>query len=243
MEKRIQLLGIAVDIASTNDARELTVHYIDEGSGKVAYLVNSETLLLLQEKSDWKELVEESQQVLPGNANVNASIDTVLGYQRIPFCFEDYFDAILDYAIEVGYELLLVAQDEEKFNRIQENIREKRPFLTLSGTYLLEEETTFERVVNEINSVAPDILLVALEEKTQLEFLQQVKNQMTAGMMLCMGNILYNKVVSEAEVPESIQKLKIDNFYRWFQKDGAIKTFFTNLKVNLKLKKHNKDNQ
>ena len=52
MEKRIQLLGIAVDIASTNDARELTVHYIDEGSGKVAYLVNSETLLLLQEKSD-----------------------------------------------------------------------------------------------------------------------------------------------------------------------------------------------
>lgn len=241
MKKRIQLLDIAVDIASAKDASELTKQYIIEESSKVIYFVNSETLLLLQENHDLKNLVEESELVLPGNPSVNVSIDEILGYKRIPFQFEDYFEGILDYAIEMGHELFLVAEDEDKFVSIQENIHEKRPFLTLSGIFLAEQEESFDHIVNEINSVAPDILLVALEEQKQLEMLQKFRQQMNAGLMLFTGNILYNKAVSEAEVPESIQKLKIENFYKWIRQDGGIKAFFNNLKMKLKLKHHKKN--
>lgn len=241
MEDRVQLLDIAVDTASTKAASDATIEYLEEGSSKVIYFLNSETLLLLPDNVAWKSIVEESELILPGNSSVDISIDDVLGHKRDPFFFERYFDNVLDHAIEMGLDFMIVAEDEDKFISIQENIHEKRPLLNLSGLFLTEAEESLEHVVNEINSVAPDILIMALEEKKQLKLLEQYRTQMNARLMLFTGNILYHKAVLEAEVPEQIQKLKIDNLYKWFRKDGRIKTFFYNLRMKLQLRIQQKD--
>lgn len=243
MKDRIQLLDIVMDIASTKAASEATIQYLKEESSKVIYFVNSETLLLLQENNDWQNIVQECELILPGNASVNGSVDEVLGHKRDPFFFEGYFDSILDYAISAGYEILLVAEDEEKFTFVQENIHEKRPYLTLSGMFLTEQEESPDHIVNEINSVAPDILVVALEEKRQLGLLQDYRNQMNAGLILFTGSILYNKAVTESEVPEPIQKLRIESLYKWFRKGRRIRTIYNNIRMKLKLKQRNKEQE
>lgn len=241
MEDRVRLLNIAVDVASTKAASDATIEYLEEESSKVIYFLNSETLLLLPENEAWESIVEESGLVLPGNSSVNVSIDEVLGYKRDPFFFESYFDRVLDYAIELGMEFMVVAEDEDKFHSIQENIHEKHSLLNLSGMFLTEAEESLDQVVNEINSVAPDILIMALEEKKQLELLEQYRTQMNAGLLLFTGNILYHKAVLDAEVPEKIQKLRIDNLYKWFRKGGKIKAFFYNLRMKVQLKRQQKD--
>ncbi len=241
MKERIRLLDIPVDIASTKDVNETVLQYLKEEGSSVVYFVNSETLLLLQDQYEWKKAVEESELVLPGNSSVNSSVDDVLEHKRDPFFFESFFDKILDDAIELGYEFMLVAEDEEKFTFIQENIHEKRPFLTLSGMYLTEQEESLGHIVNEINSVAPDILLIALEEKKQFELLQKFRNQMNAGLMLFTGNRLYHKAVLESEVPKPIQKLRIQHLYKWFRREGRIKSLFNNLKMKSVLKRKKKE--
>ena len=238
MQDRIQLLNVAVDIASTKTASNATIGYLKEESSKVVYFLNSETLLSLEEHEDLRAIVEDSELVLPGTASVNASINQVLGHKGESFFVESFFDTILDYAVEMGHEILIVAENQERFTSIQENIQEKRPYITLSGVFLTEQEESTGHIVNEINSVAPDILLVALEEKRQLELLQEYRNQMNAGLMIFSGTVFYNKAVEEAEVPERIQKLKIESLYKWYRKDGRIRSFFSNIKMKLKLKKH-----
>lgn len=241
MQERVQLLGVSVDIASTKAASDATIEYIEEESSKVIYFLNSETLFLLQENSDWRDIVEESELILPGTTNVNSSINDVLGHKRDPFFFESYLDAVLDYAVEKGCEILLVTENENQFISVQENIHENRPFLTLSGMSLTEQEESLDHIVNEINSVAPDILLMALEEKKQLELLQKYRSQMNAGMMLFIGNVLYNRAVAEAEVPEKIQRLKIGTLYKCFRKVGMIKDFFNNIWMKIRLRQHKKE--
>ena len=113
MKNRIQLLDIAIDIDSTKVAAETTIQCLEEESSKVIYFVNSETLLLLQENKEWKEVVEATDLTLPGNAGVNNSVDEELGHKRDPFFFDGYFEQILDYAISVGAEILLVTESEE----------------------------------------------------------------------------------------------------------------------------------
>lgn len=245
MERRIRLLGIAVDIAATKAASDETIKYLKEESSRVIYFLNSETLLLLPKNEVWKDMVEESSLILPGNASVDVSINEVLGQKRDAFFFERYFDNVLDYAIEAGLELMLVAEDEDKFHSIQQNIHEKYPMLDLSGMFLTEANETSGQMVNEINSVAPDVLIIALEEKRQLELLEQYRTQMNAGLMLFTGNILYHKAILEEEVPEHIQRLKIDNLYKWFRKGGKVRGFFYNLlmKLRLKTRQDKKENQ
>lgn len=241
MEKRIRLLDILVDTASTKAACEATIEYLNEESSKVVYFVKSESLLLLQQNNEWKDIVEESGLILPGTVMVSTSMDEVLGEKRDPFFVESYFDAILDYAIENGCEFLLIAEDEGKYISIQENIHAKRPYLNLSGMFLTEKQETLDQIVNEINSVAPDILLIALDEKRQLELLQKFRNQMNAGLMIFTGDVLYNTAVLEAEVPKSIQRLRLDNLYKWFRKGGRKKLLFNNLKMKLQVKRHHKE--
>lgn len=240
MDGRIQLLNVAVDIVATKIASDATISYLEEERSKVVYFLNSETLLLLEQNFVWRETVEASELVLPGTASVNNSIDQELGHRRDSFFLESYIDVIWDYIVEHGMELMIVAANEERFVSIQEHIHEKRPFLTLSGFFLTEQKESSDHIVNEINSVAPDILLVALDEREQLELLANYRNQMNAGLMLFSGNILYNKAVSEAEVPEKIQKLRMGNLYKWSRKSGRIKNFFNNVWMKMKLKQHRK---
>lgn len=241
MENRVQLLNIKVDIASTEDAVDLTKRYIEDESSRVVYFANSETILLLQDNEQWNALLEESELILPGNASVNTGVDEVLGYKRDPFFYESFFDAVWDAAVETGQELFLVAENQEKFVSIQEHIHGKRPFLALSGMFLTEQEETLGHIVNEINSVAPDVLILALDEKRQMELLEQFRTQINAGLFLFIGNILYHHAVVESEVPEQIKKLKIEGIYRWFKGGGKIKAFFNNLKMKFKLKFEKKE--
>lgn len=241
MQDRIQLLNVAVDIASSEAASDVTIGYLKEEGSKVVYFLNSETLLSLGESEELRATVEGSELVLPGTASVNASINEVLGHKRDSFFVESYFDVVFDYAVEMGQEILIVAETQDRFISIQENIQAKREYIALSGVFLTEQEESADHIVNEINSVAPDILLVALEEKKQLELLQVYRNQMNAKLMIFTGTIFYNKAVSEAEVPEKIQMLRIESLYKWYRKDGRIRSFLSNLKMKLKLKMHKKE--
>lgn len=241
MRERVQLLGIAVDIASTKVASEASIQLLNEVCSKVIYFVNSETLLLLQNHADQETVLESCEMVLPGTVSVNASVNEALGHKRDPFFLESYFDDIFSYAIEHGCELMLIAGNQEQYESVQTNIHEQWPYLTLSGVFLTEQDASYEHIVNEVNSIAPDVLIMALDETTQLNLLSDYRNQMNAGLIIFTGNILYNKAVSEAKVPESIEKLKIGNLYKWFRKDNSGKSLFNNIRMKLKLKQDKQD--
>lgn len=240
MREKVELLNLAVDIASTEEAADATITYMGQEGSKVVYFLNSETLLLLQENSGWKIAVEECELVLPGTANVNKSVNDVLGHTRSSFFFESYLERIMDYAVDQGLDLLLVAENGEQLAFVQENIHQRWPYLALAGSYMSETEESLEHVVNEINSVAPDVLLLALPEKKQLELLEDYRSQMNAGLFLFTGHLLPHRAVVESEVPEKIQRLKIDNLYKWFHLDGRVKAFFNNIRMKIQIRKHHK---
>lgn len=237
MKERVELLDIAVDVASTKDASDATIEYIEQEGSKVVYFFNSETLLLLQGNESWKQSVDECELVLPGSVNVDNSIDDALGHKRDSFYFERYMDSIYDHIVEMGYDAMLVASSETQFQTVQNNIHEKRPYLNLSGLYFTEQQESLEHMVNEINSLAPDVLLISCAEQTQLELLCQYRTHMNAGLVLYLGNHLYHKAVEEEEVPNGIKKWNLDNVYKWFRKKGRFKQMMNNIKMKIHLKK------
>ncbi len=243
MQDRIQLLNVSVDIASTGIASEATIDYLKTESSRVVYFLNSETLLTLGEDDALRETVENSDLVLPGTTSVNQSINDVLGHRRDAFFVESYFETLFGYAVDEGLEVLVVAQSKERLQSIEEHIHAKHEFITLTGLCLQQQDESASHIVNEINSIAPDILLVALEEKMQVELLEKYRKQMNASLMIFTGTILYNKVVSEAQVPEKIQRLKIDTLYKWYRKDGRIRSFFSNIRMKMKLKRHKNEQE
>lgn len=241
MKERVELLGISVDVASTKEASETTISYIETEGSKVVYFINSETLLLLEGNSGWRESLLDCEMILPGAANIDAGINDTLGHKRDPFFFESYMDAILDYITEMGLDTFLVTGSEQQFQSVQANIHEKRPFLYLSGLYKREQEHSYEHIVNEINSVAPDVLLVACEETIQLNLLDQYHDLMNVGIVIFVGDLLYHKAVIDEEIPQNIEKMNLNNFYRWIRKGGRIKAAVNNIRMHFRLRQQKND--
>ena len=237
MQDRVRLMGVFVDIASTNVAGEASIKYIEEESSKSVYFVNSETLMLPQASEEQDDALISCDMILPGTVSVSASIDEVLGNKRDPFFLESYFDMLFSYSVENGKEVFLVAGSESQYNSVQENIHDKWSYLTLSGTYLTDQDSSYEHIVNEINSIAPDVLILALNESMQLELLTGYREQMNAGLILFTGNILYNKAVAESDVPESINKLGFGHIYKWIHKDKSGNDLFNNIKMRFRIKR------
>lgn len=237
MSDRIKLLDVMIDIASTEAAIGTAFECMRQEGSHVVYFVTSSTMMLLKDHPGWTALVEESELVLPGCQSVNTGVNQVLGYKRQSFFPAGFFDNILDRAVEMGYEFMLIAADEEKFTAVQNNVHEKRPYLTFGGFSLAGQEYTQEHIVNEINSVAPDILLFALEDRKQLELLEQFKSQMNAGLILFTGNLLYEKAVLEEGAPFGTEKMRFQKLYRWLQRKGGIRTWLSNFRMRMELKK------
>ncbi len=235
MKERVELLGVPVDVTATQEAGEITIAYIKEEASKVVYFLNSETLLLLEGNMEQKEAVSDCDLILPGAANVDNSIDEVLGHKRDSFFFESYLDILLDYIVEMGYETFLVTEDEQQFQSVQGNIHEKRPFLDFSGYYRTDKEEGLESIVNEINSVAPDVLLIACKEQLQLELLEKYRYQMNAGLVLFVGDRLYHKAVIDDEVPEKIEKFNLNHVYQWFRKGNCIKAPLNSIRMRFRM--------
>lgn len=243
MKERIELLGTFVDVLSTKEAADVTISYIEEKGSKVVYFINSETLLLLEGNNSLKETVEGCELVLPSGSNVDESVNEVLGYKRDPFFFESYMDRILDYIVEMGLDTLLVSGTEQQFQSVQANIHEKRPFFDLSGFFKTEQDESYEHVVNEINSVAPDVLLIACEEQMQLDLLNQYHDLMNSSCILYVGDLLYHKAVIEEEVPENIEKMNLNHFYRWFKKGSHLKRIVNSVKMRIRMIRHKNDSE
>lgn len=241
MKERVELLDIAVDVASTKDASDATIEYMQQEGSKVVYFFNSETLLLLQDNISWKEAVSNCELILPGAMNVDNSIDEKLGHKRDLFYFERYLDNVLDYVVETGLDILVLTTTKEQFQSVQENIHEKRPYLSLSGLCRDGQDDSAEYLVNEINSVAPDVLFVGGTETGQLELLDQYRDLMNAGVIIFMGNQLYHKAVDDAEVPEHIDRFNLDKLYRFVHKKGRIRGWFNSIRMKVRLKRHDKE--
>ena len=96
MQDRVRLLGVLVDAVSTDAASDAAIKYIEEENTRVVYLVNSETLILLEKNDEGKALLGACDMVLPGTVSVSTGIDDVLGLKRDPFFLESYFDNIFE---------------------------------------------------------------------------------------------------------------------------------------------------
>ena len=88
---------------------------------------------------------------------------------------------------------------------LQNYMEEHYPKLNLSGSYTgsLEEEC-LDSVINEINSIAPDVILLQTASIEKMERLIQSKNQLNTKLCICMGY----KTKSKYWAPNRNSKIK-----------------------------------
>lgn len=222
MEK-INVLGVPVDKVNMNEALNKAINLIENKTRSVIYTPNSEIVMMAREDEKLLNAIKESDLIIPDG------IGLVLASKIIKKPLEervtgiDLMENILQYCHKENKSIYIIGGKPGTADKAGKNIKEKYPNIDVVGTYHgyfkgqhigqegHEEEI---RVLNEINSLKPDVLFVAFGAPKQELWIQRYRNEIDTNLFMGVGGSVDVYAGEVDRAPEIYQKLGLEWFYR-----------------------------
>ncbi len=181
MEEMINLLGVSLRGVPLQGLDGLIDEYMNNDVLDTMCMVSREMLLYAGEEPAYKEILESMDR------HVVVEKDILLAAE---FQDEDLlrkveeravFREVLQIAGRERKTCFLLAQNEELLEALRETLLSLCPDLAIAGSYVADNSSGDpEVIVNEINSVMPDVVLSMMDQPFQEEFLYEQKPKIGA---------------------------------------------------------------
>ncbi len=188
MKTQVKIMGLDVDIITIRNLAIKIRRYLTNDNLNVIVFASTHLIEEIDRSEELKELIGKSDLILPQDETLlslhhvdelkEASI--MVGVQYISSVFDK-----LSYEKRSAY--ILVSGEKEAMG-CKEWIAQWYPNIQIIGSYYKEIEQNKETVINEINSLVPDMLLCFLNSPEQERFLLENKAMINAKLGIALGN-------------------------------------------------------
>lgn len=196
--KKIDLLGITLHDFSLWEALRQTDIYLKNGAMNTIVCVTTKMLMMAGEEEVQRQWLEDADMTVFCEVDILRAAGTT-GRSRIREIENNSF--IREFIKKMARErrrLYLVADTEENMQVMEEHLRKIRNNLRIEGRCVCsdcEEELACDTLVNEINDVAPDVILSELSYPAQEKFLYENRSRINGSIWLglCRENRKYDE--------------------------------------------------
>ncbi len=183
MIKTINVAGIELD---NYTVRETIMSVEKEMSDKGFHTieeVNMDTLMMAETDAVIRNALETVEHTVIAEKGILAAVGEGT-YQRIhEIEHHDFFYEMMKRIERSRKTLFLIGDTTENTGQMYDRIRELYPKCEIIGTAALEEcRMATDSIVNEINSLAPDVILSVLKSPEQEHFLMENREKLSAGL-------------------------------------------------------------
>ncbi len=181
MEETISLLGVNLRCVPPNDIESLIDEYMNNGVLDTMCMVSREMLLYAGEEPSYKSILESmdlhvivEKEIFVAAENQDEELLRKVEERRV-------FRDVLQIAGREKKACFLLAQNEELLDGLKEELLAICSDLSVAGSYVADNcSGDPEMIVNEINSVMPDVVLSLMDQPFQEEFLYEQKQKIGA---------------------------------------------------------------
>jgi UDP-N-acetyl-D-mannosaminuronic acid transferase (WecB/TagA/CpsF family) len=188
MNQKVKVLGVEIDNYYLEESMEIVGQYLENDSLNTVGMISTSLLMAAEERIEIKSNVEKLDLSIIGEVEVleAAKIDDK---QRVEEVEENEFiGTLLMYAINCGKTVYLLVENQKQLDELLEYFQTEYENLQILGGYVLEpEQLEDDGIINEINSLSPDILLASLPSPFQEEFVFANKSKLNARLYLGLG--------------------------------------------------------
>ena len=190
MIKQIQILGMTFPNYSLRDELQLAQEAL-RSERLCMFLTMSMQSLMKVSSSDSEEeksFVEQADLIVVEDPEI-LSVAGITSNQRIREASDHLFFAELMKRLQRGQQqIYLVASKNAALEKIKEILGERYEKLHIVGQYSIEEyPEDLDRMINEINSAAPDVILSVMPTPGQEEFLMKNRSKLLAKLWYGLG--------------------------------------------------------
>lgn len=190
MIKQIQLLGMEFPNYSLRDELQLAQEALWNDRLCLCLTMSMQSLMRVSssESEDTKELVGQADMIVVEDPEI-LSVAGITSGQRIREASDHLFFKELLKRLQRGQKkVYLVGEKNAAVEKIKEILNEQYEKLQIVGQYSIEEyPEDLDRMINEINSAAPDVILSVMPTPTQEEFLVRNRSKLMAHLWYGLG--------------------------------------------------------
>lgn len=199
MIKQIQILGMTFPNYSLRDELQLAQEALRSERLCMFLTMSMQSLLKVSSSGseEEKSFVEQADLIVVEDPEI-LSVAGITSNQRIREASDHLFFAELMKRLQRGQQqIYLVASKNAALEKIKEILGERYEKLHIVGQYSIEEyPDDLDRMINEINSAAPDVILSVMPTPGQEEFLMKNRSKLLAKLWYGLGenyNLLLEK--------------------------------------------------
>ena len=189
MIKQIQLLGMTFPNYSLRDELQLAQEALHSERLCMFLTVSMQSLMKVSSGfGEEKSFVEQADLIVVEDPEI-LSVAGITSNQRIREASDHLFFTELMKRLQRGQQqVYLVAAKNVALDKIKEILAQRYEKLKIVGQYSIEEyPDDLDRLINEINSAAPDIILSVMPTPQQEEFLMKNRSKLLAKLWYGLG--------------------------------------------------------
>lgn len=221
---KVDILGIHIQIYSAKEALRLCIGFLKNGAANTVYFLSAQALVAAGSDAALKEQIESMDIVMPTTADIlEAAEPPIKGRSR---------ETEIENVVFFRELMALIFRGRKKVFYLAETTKEVEGFLRryngavnglqVVGTYAYEELTgNEESIVNEINVLAPDVIISELPTPIQERFLFEKRKMVNASLWVALSGEIFleNKEtrVRFAKLRRIIQKSLFKNAVSKYQ--------------------------
>lgn len=219
---RTEILGVGFDDLTMDEACDKALELMDGRSGAYVVTPNPEIVWMCRENSELKRAVANADLVVADGIGViyGARILKTPLKQKIPGI--DLATELFATLPQSGKTLFLLGSKPGVAEKAEDELRKRYPGIEICGThdgYFSDDAP----VIEEINAVAPDLLLVCLGAPKQEIWMMRNSEKLNVGLMMGLGGVLDVFAGEVQRAPERWQRLGLEWLYRLLKQPSRIK--------------------
>jgi N-acetylglucosaminyldiphosphoundecaprenol N-acetyl-beta-D-mannosaminyltransferase len=220
--KRVELLGVAIDPLSMDQAAGQIQAWLGAGDSKCRYVVTTHVhhVVLLQQHAGLQAAFAQAGLILAGDAPLIWA-SQLLG-KRLPgrVAGADLIPALLDAAsAESPTKVFLLVSAPDVADRAAAHVHRRWPGVRVVGTYSPPQGFENDRAENlrilaRIADARPDLVVLGLNAPRQELWVHQHRSQIKARVVLCAGKAIDVLAGAQPQPPAWMRELGLDWLHR-----------------------------
>lgn len=218
--KYCRILGTNICVTDMNKTVEYLTGNLEQLRGKYICVSNVHTTVLAFRDRSYQEVQNAAAMALPDGKPLSI-VSRGRGFQeagRVPG--PDLMPRIFELSKDKGYRHFFYGSKPETLKRLEENLKEKYPYLQIAGMYappfreLTEEEN--RQIIHLINDTKPDFIWVALGAPKQEIWMNAHMDQLS-GIMIGVGAAFDFHAGTVKRAPKWMQEMCMEWLHRILQ--------------------------
>lgn len=216
MDKTVQIMDLPVNIMDIDCFCQKVEGYLENVQLNVILLASSQLFKEAYYNESLREMISSADTIVPGekavlsfhHADLLQKGGIIVNYR----CLAD----VLEYLRKSHYTAYIVARDKQDSDYMENFFREKNYNISVEGVKI-QHEFEDDVIINEINSLSPDVLLIDLDTPLQERWIMEHSTKVNVRLCVGLGGIMKQVMDEYKALPKFIEQLHLTKPYKYFR--------------------------